>query len=157
MCIYAEKYIEDQDMAKDLVQELFLKLWELFEDFNSEIAIRAYLYKSIRNATINFLEHQKVADKYLKRKIVEIRNEKNFLSQVIEKETHRIIHQAIEELPDKRKKIILLSIQGKTNPEIAKELDISVNTVKTQKADAYKQLRKSLENIYNLLSHIIIG
>ncbi len=157
MCIYAEKYLEDKDIAKDIVQELFMKLWNLFEDFDSEISIRAFLYRSIRNATINHLEHLKVENKYNKRKLAEVQNEQNFLSEVIEKETHRMIYQAINELPEKRKQIILLSIKGKTNPEIAKELDVSINTIKTQKAEAYKQLRKSLENIYSLVSHLIIG
>jgi RNA polymerase sigma-70 factor (ECF subfamily) len=157
MCIYAEKYVGEYDIAKDIVQEMFLKLWGIFSDFDSDIAIKAYLYRSIRNATINYLEHLKVEDKYSKRKLAEINSEQNFLSQIIEKETHRIIYQAIEELPKKRKQIILLSINGLSNPEIAKKLDISINTIKTQKSEAYKQLRESLKNIYSLIGYLIIG
>jgi RNA polymerase sigma-70 factor (ECF subfamily) len=157
MCIYAEKYIGKYDIAKDIVQEIFLKFWEIFSDFDSDIAIKAYLYRSIRNATINYLEHLKVEDKYSKRKLEEINSEQNFLSQIIEKETHRMIYQAIEELPEKRKQVILLNINGLSNPEIAKKLNLSINTIKTQKAGAYKQLRESLKNIYSLIGYLIVG
>ena len=157
MCIYAEKYLEQSYIVKDIVQDIFIKLWEVFSDFDSEIAIKAYLYRSIRNAIINYVEHLRVGDKYNKRKLAEINSEQNFLSQIIEQETHRIIYQAIEELPEKRKQIILLSINGFSNSEIAKKLDISINTIKTQKSEAYKRLRKSLKNIYSLIEYLMIG
>jgi RNA polymerase sigma-70 factor (ECF subfamily) len=76
-----------------------------------------------------------------------IDSEAFFIDQVVEEETHRMIHQAIQELSPKCKEIILLGLEGLKNKEIARELNLSVNTVKTHKLLAYRQLRIKLAQI----------
>ena len=152
LCSFVEKYLDDDELAKDIVQELFTKLWDKFNKFDSDISLKTFLYRSARNAAINHLKHLEVVDKYKQRKLNELNTDKNFLSQILEKETHRLIYQAIEELPDNQKQIIYMNIWGLSNSEIADELQVSVNTVKTQKARAYKKLKKSLQGIYSVLS-----
>jgi RNA polymerase sigma factor (sigma-70 family) len=70
---------------------------------------------------------------------------------IIEEETHRLIYNAINELPAQCRKVLLLSINGLKNNDIAQELDITVNTVKTQKKIAYKQLKIMLKDIYAIV------
>jgi len=128
-----------------------LKLWHKFDEFNSEIGIKAYIYKAIKNSCLNHLEHVKVKQKFQKKELLEVQSESYFLKAVIEEETHRIIYRYINELPEKAKEVILLSLQGLKNKEIAEELYISVNTVKTHKLKAYRQLKENLKPLIYML------
>lgn len=152
LCFFAEGFVKNKDIGEDLVQDAFVKLWEKFNDFHSPDAVKAFLYRSIRNAAINYLKHIEVEQKHLNTNLQELRSEQFFLHQVIEKETHRLIYSAIDELPERCREILLLSINGNKNQEIAEKLNISPNTVKTQKAIAYKELRLKLQDIYAFLS-----
>jgi RNA polymerase sigma-70 factor (ECF subfamily) len=78
---------------------------------------------------------------------------------VQEEETYRIIYQAIYGLPHQSRKIILLSLKGYKNPEIAGELQVSLNTVKTLKKNAYRELRDKLKDhvfVFFLLNQFLI-
>lgn len=155
LCTFANKFSEDENVSEDIVQDIFIKLWQNFNSFDSVVAIKVFLYQSVRNACLNYLEHLQVKDKYRKHQLSKIESEKYFLDELIEIETHRIIHQAILQLPQKCRQIMILNMEGLTNPEIADYLKISVNTVKTQKAIAYNHLRKKLKTVYMLASWII--
>ena len=70
------------------------------------------------------------------------------LNAIIEEEVHREIIAAIEKLPQERRRIVQLSMEGYSQEEIAEELQVSVNTVKTQKRKAYAFLRAELKNLF---------
>lgn len=72
----------------------------------------------------------------------------NYLQEVTLRETIRILYAAIDRLPPQSQKIILLNLQGKNNNEVAEELNISVNTVKSLKKSAYMTLRKYVGKEY---------
>lgn len=153
-CSFAENYIADSSEAKDIVQDVFVKLWFKFEEFNSEIGIKAYIYKAIKNSSLNHLEHLKVRQKFQEKKLLEVKSESYFLNALIKEETHRIIHSCIENLPEKGKEVILLSLQGLKNNEIAESLDVSINTVKTHKLKAYRILKENLKHLVYMLQLI---
>lgn len=157
LCVCAEKFLGNKDLAEDFVQDVFVKFWQKISSFNSDISVKKYLYTSVRNSCLNYLEHLKVRNKYFEEKLFEVRSEKYFLQEMIETEVQRIIHQAIKELPVKCREILILSLDGLKNPEIADQLNISVNTVKRQKSIAYNHLRKRLQTLYVFLNflHII--
>ncbi len=148
--MFVGRFLADREMARDVTQDLFIKLWEIFRSFNSLESIRAFLYRSARNALINYADHEKVKALYESREQYKEQVEQDFLSGVIEEETHRIIYQAIQQLPEGRRQIILLSLQGHSNQEIVALLGVSLNTVKTQKSKAYQQLRTILKQVYLL-------
>lgn len=75
-------------------------------------------------------------------------DEENYLQEVTLRETIRILYDAIDRLPPQSQKIILLNLQGKNNNEVAEELNISVNTVKSLKKSAYMTLRKYVGKEY---------
>ena len=154
--LYASTIINDDIFIEDLVQEVFIKLWEKAEDFQHLNAVKSFLYTSVKNKCLNHIEHSKVVQKH---KDFTLQHESNISianNQIIEEETHRLIYNAINELPPGCKNVLLLSINGLKNDEIAEELNISVNSVKTQKKIAYKQLRVKLKDIY-LIAGIIFG
>jgi RNA polymerase sigma-70 factor (ECF subfamily) len=93
------------------------------------------------------LKHNNIVGKHIKAELLEKESEIFFEDHVIEEETHRLFYQAIQELPEKCREIIMMSLEGLKNNEIAKELNISINTIKTQKRIAYNQLRIQLKDI----------
>ena len=72
----------------------------------------------------------------------------DFLQEVTRQETMRMLYVAIDQLPPQTRNVILLNLEGKTNPEVAEELGISVNTVKCLKKSAYETLRGTLSKNY---------
>ena len=150
-CSFAQKFIINSSEAEDLVQDIFVKLWYKFDEFNSEIGIKGFIYKAIKNSCLNHLQHIKVRQKFQKKKLLEVQSESYFLKTLIEEETHRIIYRYINELPEKAKEVILLSLQGLKNKEIAEDLNISINTVKTHKLKAYRLLKENLKPLIYML------
>lgn len=153
-CSFAQNYITDSSQAKDFVQDVFVKLWFKFDEFNSEVGIKAYIYEAIKNTCLNHLEHLKVRHKFQKKKLSEVNTETYFFNALIKEETHRIIYTCINDLPEKGKEVILLSLKGLKNNEIAENLDVSINTVKTHKLKAYRHLKESLKHLVYLLQII---
>ncbi|WP_461633913.1 RNA polymerase sigma-70 factor [Labilibaculum euxinus] len=155
LCLFSERFLMVSSEGEDLVQEVFVKLWAKFDDFDSLNAIKAYLYQATRNACLNSIRHEKVKRKYETEQVHQVESETYFLKQVVEEETSRIIANSIDELPPQCKKILQLSMQGLKNQEIAEDLGISVNSVKTQKSIAYKTLRSKLQNIFDIVMYIM--
>ncbi|MBO6515732.1 MAG: RNA polymerase sigma-70 factor [Bacteroidia bacterium] len=145
LCRFAYKYVENQDVAEELVQELFYSLWAKLDAIDINTSIKSYLYSSVRNAAYNYFKRQKVADKY-------VAHQMNHGAVVVAadqrlevKELSNRIDKAIESLPDKCKQVFRLSrVENKKYKEIAEELDISIKTVENQMGKALKVLRKEL-------------
>jgi RNA polymerase sigma-70 factor (ECF subfamily) len=142
---YAVSLSGDYSLAKDIVQEVFLKTFEHRHKLNPDYSIDGFLYRSTYNQFINTYHKKKsllkIHDDYVK-----------YLNQIIEDDNdsdfdHRIlkITKCIEKLPKKCKEIFLLSKKdGLTNKEISEILNISIKTVESQITIAFKQLRKQI-------------
>jgi RNA polymerase sigma-70 factor (ECF subfamily) len=72
----------------------------------------------------------------------------SFLEAVFKKEVYREIYQEVNKLPEMAQKVLRLTLRGKNNQEIANQLGIAINTVKTHKNRTYKILRKNLQDLY---------
>lgn len=131
--MFANQYVENDALAADIVQECFVKLWQLRDDFMYVHQIKSFLYTSVRNKSLNELEHTKV----------------------IAEESYRILVDAIEKLPPQMKSIMQLALEGKSNPEIAETLNISGETVHSQKKIAYRKLRVYLKDYYYLVFYFL--
>jgi RNA polymerase sigma-70 factor (ECF subfamily) len=140
LVIYAYKIVRRQDVAEDMVQQVFLNVWERIEEMDIEKGITAYLYQGTRNRCLNHLrsayqstttlidqpvgEHLITSDKHLEAK-----------------ELFQQIQAAILELPEKCREVFLLSReQGLTYKEIASTLNLSIKTVENQMGKALKHL-----------------
>lgn len=148
---FAEHHVFSQDTANDIVQETFLRLWEKAPRLHINTSLKAYLFRSVRNRCLDYLRHIQVQDKY-KQQLIEAQIYSRATEVDIDRETDRKINEAIQSLPDQCKKILQLSFfEGKKYDEIARQLDISINTVKTQVSRAYKHLRKTLVYLHTRL------
>lgn len=150
LCLFANKYIGDLELSKDIVQDVFIKIWEEKITFKNENGIKSFLYASVRNKCLDHLKSKsyKSTNKLTDLDIQKLETEPYMLREVAVQETSKIIHDAIATLPKKCAEILLLSIQDYNNQDIANELDISVNTVKAQKKIAYKKLKPLLKEYF---------
>lgn len=154
LCMFANQYVEDDALAADIVQECFVKLWQLRDDFMYVHQIKSFLYTSVRNKSLNELEHTKVMNEYAQ-KVMEMGKDSFFQDKVIAEESYRILVDAIDKLPPQMKNIMRLALEGKTNLEIAEALNISGETVHSQKKIAYRKLRGYLKDYYYLLFYFL--
>ena len=141
---FGYKYMSNNVLLDDFVQEAFVSLWHKRLDFNSLPAIKSFLYTSVKNHCLNHIKHEEVRHKNKKHLILHIEDEQSIERHVIEEETFNALFCEIKHLPKSSQQIMLLALNGLKNPEIAEELDISVNTVKTAKKKAYTKLRGRL-------------
>ena len=88
-------------------------------------------------------------------KVMEMGKDSFFQDKVIAEESYRILVDAIDKLPPQMKNIMRLALEGKTNPEIAEALNISGETVHSQKKIAYRKLRGYLKDYYYLLFYFL--
>lgn len=156
LCIFANKYINDLDTSKDIVQDVFIKIWENETQFENENSVKSFLYTSVKNKSLDYLKssHVKKIKNYSILELEKIDTESFFLSEVIISEASILIESAINTLPNKCAQIIRLSVKNFSNAEIAEDLGISLNTVKAQKKIAYKRLKPILKNYFSLIAYI---
>ena len=150
LCLFTNRFLKDLPASEDIVQENFLALWNHRAEMESLIHIKSFLYLSCRNSALDDLRHQKIKTQY-EQKALEAEITENFEYFVIAEEVEHILLKTQENLPGKCKQIFILAMQGKDNESIAKALNISVNTVKTQKKIAYKKLKSYLSDLSALL------
>ncbi|MFT7591511.1 MAG: RNA polymerase sigma-70 factor (ECF subfamily) [bacterium] len=145
LCGFATKYVEDADIAEELVQSLFCSLWEKLDSIGLQTNLKAYLYTGVRNAAFNHFKHQKVVDKY-EQYASNTGASISPPSEVLEvKELKSIIDLAMNLLPEKCRQVFELSrIEQKKYREIAEELNISIKTVEIHMGKALKILRQEL-------------
>lgn len=164
LCEFAYRYVRIPAVCEEIVQELFLNLWRKRDTLDPDGRCRAYLYKSVRNGALDYLKHLEVQREYLNHLALENRMEWESVSMesadLEEKDQlqmlNRAIREAIDQLPEQRRMIFLLSREdGLTYQEIADVLNISVKTVETQMGRSLGTLRKLLAGY--LSSLLLVG
>ena len=139
----ALRLTKSDQVAKDIIQDVFLKLWEHKEEIRTILNVEAWLYRVTENKIIDFLR-KAAADTRLKKivwtNVQQIINEAEL--HVAAKEYNQIIQRAIDQLPPQRKLIYQLNKEdGLSYQQIAEELNISRHTVKNQLFSAVQSVR----------------
>lgn len=135
LCLFAERILGDRDNAEDIVEDTFFKLWNRQAHFENEEHLKAFLYRAVKNACLDFI---KTNERSERRNTLftedQQAQDEGYLHEIIRIEVIRELYAAIDSLPPQSGKIIKMSfVEGKTNQEIADELNLSVQTVKNQK------------------------
>jgi RNA polymerase sigma-70 factor (ECF subfamily) len=144
---FAGRFLEERRQTEDIVQDAFVKLWQKRTDFESLISVRAFLYVTVRNQCLNILKHDLVERKY--RSAFSLNGEmtdEDGMLLIAESEVIDNVYRALEKLPDGCRNVLELSyFKEMKNKEIASEMRVSVNTVKTQKKRGLHLLRAILK------------
>lgn len=145
LCFYASKFV-DPDDAEDLIENLFLKLWNKKQQFESTTHLQAFLYHAVRNACLDFKKSKKN-----KLELHEPVSENqplpgdDQLHHLIKAEVLAEIYRAVNNLPSQCSKVIRMGyLEGMNNAEIADELGLSEQTVKNYKGRGLTILKDKL-------------
>ena len=135
-------FVKDNLAAEDIVQEVFIRFWQLRKNLKITDSVPGYLCKAVDHRCHNYLEHLKVKHRY-----EESQRWEEMVEEVPEDEDELNIMRErlkvfVDSLPEKCREIFVLAcIEGLKYREVAERLDVSVNTVKTQLKSAYSKLR----------------
>lgn len=155
---FAKEYVQSNEEAENIVQDVFLLLWERRNVLDVQISLVSYLFSIVKNKCIDYLRHKVVADEFkkdLSLKLIALENLNYTLSS--EEDVNRIVTEAVNKLPTRCRLIFLKSrIEGKKYKEIADELELSINTVENQMSIALKKLRVELKDLLPLFIFLAI-
>lgn len=145
LCKSLYRMLRDATFAEDIVQEVFIKVWEKRESLEMNEAMQAYLYRSCYNAALNFLKTQKQSTDIDSLEIPVAGGETAEKTLNLH-ETEAQIRKAIEALPPKTQMVFTLSrFEELSYKEIAERLDISVKSVEKHMGIALQRLRENLK------------
>ena len=145
---YAVTCVKSPQIAEDIVQEVFVNVWKNKSELNPSLKIKAYLFTAVKNQSLKYFRHKKIE-----------RQSEDHIASVSEpvkrpdeelgaEEFTAEVQKAVNELPEKRRMIFSMNrYNGLTYTEIAEIQGISINTVKTQMARAFKFLRIRLAHL----------
>jgi len=141
---FVYSYVHDQEISKDIVHDAFMALWKRREMLDISLFPKAYLYKLARNMALNYLRHQRVI---LTNEQSIITHEKDIRQDMDEYDKSFVLLAVyVKKLPAKQREVIKMCfVEGKMYKEIAVDLGISVNTVKTHLKRAIQYLRSELK------------
>ncbi len=138
---YVSEIILSDEAAEDIVQDLFVYIWESDVTFPTFTAFRSYLYTYVRNTALDYLKHQHIEQDYANKmaEMPEMPEE----DELNREEEYQKLFSLIDELPEQCRKVFLMALDGKKNKEIADALQISITSVKTQKMRAMQKIKKT--------------
>lgn len=146
LVLLARSYIHDQEIAKDIVQDIFLVLIKGQEKFTSIENLKIYLYSAVKNKCLKHIRHENVKERYQHFVLSSEEQDKFYQERILDEEVYNLLNQAIQELPNQCKKVFLLTLEGKSNTEIAEILKIGIETVKSHKKNGKKILYNKLKD-----------
>lgn len=159
LCQLAFQVVGDADVAKDLVQEFFIYIWDKRGQIQLRGSFEGYAYRAVKNIANTYLKRKKYLITYIGDQYpVDIAGVDLDLETEAEKEKiYKKLRECIAGLPESRREVFLMSnVMGMTYAEIAIAKNVSVNTVKTQIKQAYATLRRQLPDhlwLYLFLSN----
>ncbi len=157
LCSYAKNYLKSAELADEIVQEVFINLWEKHSKIHIHTSIRAYLYQSVFNGCMNYIRgKQTAAFKHVDLDDLSIRDELMSMemadaefSRVFSEEADADLESAIGELPEQCREIFMMCRSDDLSyKEISNLLKVSKSTVKTQMSRAMNRLMKQMEKYF---------
>ncbi len=150
---FANAYLQDLDEAEEIVQSIFVNIWEKKEHIIIETSFKSYIYQSVKNKCLNYLRNKKTQSKHLT--IIDAKDyeDDHAIESMSSDEINQQLYFALEELPPKCKQIFQLSrLEGLKHKDIAEKLDLKVKTIENQIGIALKFLRtKLVDHLYLLV------
>ncbi|TWR26748.1 RNA polymerase sigma-70 factor [Mucilaginibacter achroorhodeus] len=154
MTLFANKMLNDMEIARDITDDAFTTLWEKRSELNVTGSLISYMYKMIQNRCLNHFKHQETKNlflDYLQRHNLLNLQAENFERAYHDKEIGERIRSAVNELPTQCKMVFCMSrYEHFKYREIAEQLNISEKTVERHMTLAFAKLRQALKNDYSV-------
>ncbi len=142
---YALGFVKLKEEAEDIVQNTFIYFWTHRDQIEYTGSVYAYLLRAVKNACIDYKLHEEVKSRY-EREILAGGQEADMDEGENFEELYARLQEVMNALPAKCREIFILGcVDGMSYKEIAEQLGISVNTVKTQMKVAYKKIKSEFE------------
>jgi RNA polymerase sigma-70 factor, ECF subfamily len=143
---YAKTLIKDHDTAEEIVQDLFFRLWQDKEKIKIESSLNGYLFRSVHNRCLHYIEHNRVVERHAEEMSYRQTENQETPSDILHyKELQSRVARILERLPERCGKIFCMSrFEGLKYNEIAEKLSVSVKTVESNMGRALKEFRKEL-------------
>lgn len=158
MYYIAKKYVKSPDLAQDAVQDIFVKFWEKRDKIDENKSVKGFLFTMLRNHLLNMIRDRKddiVSMSSIESKKLPRRNLTE--DELIYKEYHDIVKEGLKELSDRKREVFeLKTLQGHSNSEVAKLLNINIRTVKTHFYNSSKFMREYLKNHAGILGLLVV-
>jgi RNA polymerase sigma-70 factor (ECF subfamily) len=156
---YAFSLLKDWDTGEEIVQALFLKLWEKNEWTNINTSIKSYLYKCVYHDSLNFMRREKTHLRYQTLTAHTLKNQTDDASNKLKlSEVEHHLHLALNKLPEKCRAIFHMSrFEQLKYQEIANQLEISIKTVETHMVKALRILRIEMQEFLPLVALVLIN
>jgi RNA polymerase sigma-70 factor, ECF subfamily len=150
---YSATMLRDEEAAEEIVQQLFLKLWEKREQLTFQTSVKAYLYKCVYHDSLNYLERQKTAERYREYASKTMNNEAEDSSRRLDlAQLESRLKEALNELPEQCRTVFQLSrFNDLKYKEIAEQMGLSPKTVENHMGRALKLLRLKLVDFLSLI------
>jgi RNA polymerase sigma-70 factor (ECF subfamily) len=157
LVFFAFRLLKDQQAAQDVVSNAFVKTWKMHTKLDSYAGIRAYLYKTVQRDCHHALNQEKRREK-IHTMSASGYSQATPYEELVRAETHRLLQQAIATLsPGNQRVISMHFLDGMTNAEIARELNLHPHTVQTQKIRGIKALRKIIKHPISLILFVFVN
>ena len=160
LCSYVSRMLDDMsEEVEDLVQDVFLAIWNSKRQFASQDELVNYLYRACYNNTLIYMRNNRIHHTILSNmEQPEAWDDSDELyALALQEELIRQLHFYVDQLPESQSRIIRLRLKGHTWNEIADIMHVSLNTVKTQKQRSYKFLSEHLSKISFVLFCMLMG
>jgi RNA polymerase sigma-70 factor (family 1) len=157
LCNYANSILKEMDESEEIVQNLFLSIWEKRSDLEITISLKSYLYRAVHNHCLNRIKHLKIREEYQQYATNFYDASYESVSQTVMKnELEQKIEEAIKKLPEQCRLIFRMSrFEELKYNEIAEQLELSPKTVENQIGKALKFLRIELAEYLPLLIYFL--
>jgi len=153
---FARRYVFDKQIAENVVQDVFVNVWQNRKNLDPSKMIKAYLFTAVKNNSLKHLRHLNIENKEIESTSPYIGDDERPDKKLDEKELGVEVHQAIDELPEKCKEIFKMNrFENLKYAEIAKILNISIKTVETQMGRALKKLRERLKPFLTIILFVL--
>ena len=141
----------DRDLAQDIVQETFYRIWKNRKDLDIQISARNFLITSVRNACLDLIRKQEIEKRWIEKRLEED-TEEEYEDLYTTQELESLLNQALDKLPEQIASTFRMNrFDGKTYVEIAEEKQISVKTVEAYMTRTLKFLRIELKDYLPIL------
>ena len=152
LCRFASSYLSSPDNAEDIVQQVFINLWNTRETIDPEKPIKSYLLTSVKNRCLNYIRDNKKYRSYYLDIESELEIPVSEKDLINEKHLNDRLKEALEKLPEKCREIfVLCRFEDMKYKEVAEKLGISQKTVEAQMSKALKIMREELKDLFVLL------